>query len=129
MMVKFKDDSTRLQDEFKTEIDLRLQFLVLNLASFVYESFKKPVTITCLLRTPSENADLTGSNPQSAHLRGDGADIRSRDYSQPEIDQVIAYVKHHWGPVVHCIFHNPGGNAPHIHININWGFSAKNFKP
>lgn len=128
MMVKFKDDSSRLQDEFKTKIDLRLQFLLLELAAFIWDRWQKQTTITCLLRTPTENDALPGSNPQSAHIRGDAADLRTHNYTNIEVDEIVKYVKHHWGEVVHCIFHNPGGNAPHIHININWPFSTKNFK-
>ena len=127
MMVKFKDDNARLKDEFDTKIDCRLQFILLNLATYVYERFKKQVVVTCLIRTGAENAATAGSNPQSAHLRGDAADIRSFIYSEEEIQEIIAYLKHHWGPMIHAIFHNPGGNGPHIHININYAYSAKTY--
>ena len=126
MQVKFKDDSARLKDEFDSKVDHRLQYILTNLAGWIDANLNKELVITCLLRDATENAALPGSNPQSAHLRGDAADIRSRDFTTQEVDAIVAFIKKQWGPVVHCLFHNPGGNAPHIHLNINWPYSAKN---
>ena len=126
MALQFKDDSARLKEEFEGKIDLRLQLILRGLSGYVKSKFAKTLVITCLLRDAAENAALAGSNPQSAHLRGDAADIRSRDFTQAEINKILVYVKQLWGPLVHCIFHNPGGNAPHIHLNINWQYSARN---
>lgn len=126
MLVKFKDNLARLQDEFDSKIDHRLQYILTGLGSYVRARYGKDLVVTCLLRDAAENAALPGSNPQSAHLRGDAADVRSRDFTTQEVEAIVAHIKKQWGPVVHCIYHTPTGGGPHIHLNINWPYSAKN---
>lgn len=115
-MIQFKEP--RLLEEWETKAHPMLRAVVMEAEDFATKQFNSDMTITCIVRTPEENA-ADGGLPQSAHLTGRAADIRLLKTS----DQCQAFVEHlvkTWGPIVCALVHN-GGTGPHIHVNVNKG--------
>lgn len=119
-MLKFKDER-RLGNELQNVVDFRVKALLEDLAWFVRNTMQKDVVITCLIRTAEENKAVNGV-PNSAHLSGRAADIRSTIYTEEEIGVINAYLTKIWGPLVYFKWHN-SGSGMHIHININKAYA------
>lgn len=121
--MKFKTD--RIQQEYK---DLPKQNLYLVEVLTLLESFcrnhslAEPV-ITCIYRTPEENAAANGI-PNSPHCIWEGADIRSSIYNRDEITNIVYYLnglmayrpKGATKPL--ALYHSVRGSVPHIHIQV-----------
>jgi uncharacterized protein YcbK (DUF882 family) len=119
-----KEEVDRLTNEFRFKIDLRLQAVLFELATWMGRTLSKGVIVTCLLRTPEENAAVNG-RPYSSHLDGRAADIRTYLLSHPEIDKVIAHLNSVWGiEFLHTKYHDSGAGM-HLHININFPFKRE----
>ena len=119
-----KEESDRLVNEFRFKIDLRLQAVLYELATWTARTLSKSVVVTCLLRTPEENEAVNG-RPNSSHLDGRAADIRTYLFAKPEIDLIIKHLDEVWGSeFLHTKFHDPGSGF-HLHMNINFPFKRK----
>lgn len=124
-MLVFKPDNiNRLMDEFNKQIDPRLQTMARQLADRMWEKYRVDLMVTCIVRTPEENA-AAGGLPQSSHLRKDAIDFRSSNLTEEQANYAVAFVLATWGPVMHAIYEK-GGTAFHLHINLNWGYSLHN---
>ena len=117
----------RIQEEFETRMDPRTRIVNEDIADFVYREFNKPWTITCIMRTPAENAAVEGKEKTahyvdiSGYVRAD--DCRSRNFTKKEKREIIEHVNSVWNrfvEYVHIVHHN-SGHGEHFHININYG--------
>ena len=113
----------RLRQQFESEIDPKLQAVLLGCALYSYQHWGIQWVITSLIRTPEENEAL-GGRKNSSHLDGRAADNRSRNFTVEQITQLENYVKDTWGPMVHFVHHD-SGHGQHIHININRPYASK----
>jgi uncharacterized protein YcbK (DUF882 family) len=118
--MKFKHYD-RMHREWYRDIDARLAWILNDLDRFSRCISTKEVCITCLMRTPEENAAAGGSK-YSAHLVGRGADIRCRHYSEPEIEQILEFLKKSWPDELLYVKRHVG-TADHIHMNIRWKYA------
>ena len=113
-----KEEADRLLNEFRFKIDLRLQAILFELAVWMARTLSKGLIVTCLLRTVEENKAVNGL-PNSSHLDGRAADIRTYLLSKPEIDKLIAHLNAVWGiEFLHTKYHDSGSGL-HLHTNIN----------
>lgn len=128
-MLIFKDGANgpySLSVEFHTQLDPLTRFAVEDLQEVVSKRFGSDLTVTCVLRTPSQNEEVGGVK-QSAHIPGvDGigraVDLRSSSFTEAEKAFILKYMEKRWGPVVHFILHN-AGTAPHFHLNVNYQYA------
>lgn len=129
MLVEFKD--SRIKAEFDglplvdtdTRIDPRLRGVLLELGDWCVDEGIPVPFVTCILRSAKENTGTPGSNPQSAHLSGRAADLRTMHgrYLHEQVEKIVGHLKNTWGTVfLHVLYHDSGGGA-HIHLNINYG--------
>lgn len=87
--------------------------------------YKYGIVITDLLRSVARA--IRYGRPDSSHVYGRAADIRCYNYTPEQIKLIVAFLEHHWGPMIHVLHHDSGRGA-HIHININRGFSRERWK-
>lgn len=128
-MLVFKNypspEAYNLSEEFHTSLDPLARFAVEDLAAALDKQFGIPLTVTCVLRTPDENAAVGGIQ-KSAHIPGPdgfGRAVDLRLLPDPKAEAfILAYVALRWGPVVHFIRHN-AGTGPHYHMNVNYQYS------
>jgi uncharacterized protein YcbK (DUF882 family) len=119
-----KEEADRLVNEFRFKIDLRLQAVLFELATWMARTLSKGLIVTCLLRTVEENKAVNGK-PFSSHLDGRASDIRTYLLAKPEIDKVIGHLNAVWGiDFLHTKFHD-SGTGFHLHININFPFKRE----
>lgn len=97
-MIKFKDERCRTEWETSSELSSRLKMLIEMIALFVWLKFGKHITITQILRTAEEQAEYYKNDPayqkepfHSVHEFGRGVDIRSRDFTESEIKQIVDF--------------------------------------
>lgn len=104
----------------------RLYLLLHLLKDFVSLEFKKDLTLTEIYRTIEENSRIYSYLPEnerpksSVHCQWEGADIRSTDFTQIEIDKILKFLN--------CfkfrneksvgIYHQLRNGAPHFHIQF-----------
>jgi len=68
--------------------------------------FKKDVVVTCVRRTPEENA-AQGGIPNSPHTVWNAADLRSSTFSSTEIQKVVTFLN--------CLTYRAGKNTAMAH--------------
>lgn len=122
----------RIEDEFNGTatggivLDKRLRGILSEAHDWLINKGLPGIMVTCLIRTPEENAAQPGSNPKSSHISGRAADIRTVSYSKESIDALCEHLQDVWGKqFLHVLYHDSGG-GPHIHLNINY-FFARNW--
>lgn len=74
-MLKFKNDSQQLHDEFHHAITEPLRVILYNLAGYLESNHQKDLTLTSLIRT---------DNPASVHAYGRGADAETSNLTEQE---------------------------------------------
>lgn len=110
-----------LKQQFFHRIDGRVRAVYLDLSLYTLASFDKRIVMTCLIRTPEENK-AAGGYEFSAHLEEDefpcrAGDSRTHNFTDGEIEQIIAYLRRTWGDFLYVEYHE-SGTGPHLHINI-----------
>ena len=122
--MQFKDNDTKMVLQYCNEIDPKLRAVLLDIDFWLQRRHGIEVVVTCLNRTPTYNEKI-GGRPNSAHLDGRAADIRSFNLPADVLAGLITRVKSIWGDMVHIIHHD--GTAPHIHINVNRSFKSPEY--
>ena len=121
-MTEFKHPERMMRDLY-LGIDSRMVFMLYDLNAKFYERYGLQIVVTCLMRTQEENAAV-GGKKYSAHLRGEAADIRIRNFTQEQIDFILGHLRDSWHPAfLYCTRHT--GTADHIHLNIKWAYARK----
>lgn len=125
-MLHAKNDSQRIKDELiKLKIENRGLFdLILDLYHCAELLFDKDVIMTMIYRTQEEQESIygKGTKKKSPHQFYHAIDIRSRIYSQDEIDQMVNYINtkynednyYKWTTKVHEV----GNHGIHFHIQF-----------
>lgn len=136
--VKFKDDSTRLREEFKklNTRNKQLKELVEDLALWIKTQFNKELIVTHVLRTNEEQDRIyagtkRGSreydkNPWiSPHQVWTAVDLRTWFYTPEEIDKIVNYLNtkyketnyYRTTAMYHEVFNSKGeSHGTHFHI-------------
>ena len=121
--IQFKTD--RIASEYETLLDYRLRAMLLEQAHWQFNTFASPLIITCIGRTPEENAGVGGVE-HSAHLILPGhmvraADVRSWNIPITKMGLWLSRLLR-WNDklpgFVHAIYHS-ARTGPHFHVNIN----------
>ena len=83
-------------------------------------SNRLPMTVvTCIKRTPKENRDIYGYDRDSLHLDARALDLRTRQYTKTQLDDVIRFFETKcrdrkiWELVTRL-----HGTGPHIHVGL-----------
>ncbi len=119
--MKFK--TSLLATEFYgANLDARLRAVILELDLQAARKFAQELTITCVLRTPEEQAAFYPKNPKkpSRHLDrpSRAVDFRSLGLGSEVIDFLQAHVKV-WWPEFDFLINDRGAANPHIHVEID----------
>lgn len=124
-MLAFKTNRIRSEYAELPNKNPKLFELVVDLAQYVQDNFKLDLTLTSILRTPEEQADLYKQSAvkveKSAHLSWEAVDIRSLVFTKAEIDDICRYLNGKYKnangkPVAFC--HTVVGGAPHFHVQL-----------
>jgi len=125
MSINFK--SNRIRDEYTQLMgkNPKLFDIVTTLANHVKDKYEEDLTITCIYRSPEENEELYKNTPidkrpkNKPHTLWGALDIRSADFSLPEIKELENFINKRW-PKLNgsktAIYHVVDGGAPHFHI-------------
>lgn len=127
-MLLAKNDSERIKKEIG---DLRsknkpLLKLILDLYHYIEDTFDKDTIITMIYRTQEEQDNIYKDNEKykqrkfkSPHQFYHGIDLRSRIYTQDEIDHIVDYLNDKYNDSNYYKFtamcHNVG-HGDHFHI-------------
>lgn len=125
-MLHAKNDSQRIKNELielKTK-NRELFDLIIDLYHYADHHFKKDVIITMIYRTQEEQESIYGPGvkKKSPHQFWHAIDIRSRIYTQEEIDRMVSYLNgryngdnyYRWTTKVHEV----GNHGMHFHIQF-----------
>lgn len=120
--------SDRLNSDWESpRLDLTLRSIINDAASYMYRVWNDDIYITCLLRTPEEDAALY-HDPQhqpGVHVYGRGCDLSVRSYSLSEVNGLVNYVNENWQydparPMMLCALYedatHPDSSGAHIHL-------------
>lgn len=121
-MINFK--TPRIRDEFaQLPTKNPAMFDLLDrLNSWVANTYKKDITITCIYRTPEENDALYNGlleRPKgSPHVYWKAVDLRSRGFTQVELSAICAWLNAHFKNALKPVafVHALPNNAAHFHI-------------
>lgn len=117
-----------LRKTVKFQFRSRLGLIARALDYYCQFFFKKEITITHVLRTQEQQDSFYRDDPvykvkswKSVHQFGRGVDIRSMDFEEHEIKQIVDWVNMSFpygdGKHATCICHNVG-QGEHIHLQI-----------
>lgn len=125
-MLHAKNDSQRIKNELielKTK-NRELFDLIIDLYHYADHNFNKDVVITMIYRTQEEQESIYGSgySKKSPHQFYHAIDIRSRLYTQDEMNQMVKYLNerynknnyYKWTTKVHEV----GDHGMHFHIQL-----------
>lgn len=122
--MQFKDNESRMVLQYRNEIDPKLRAVLLDIDFWLKTIHNVEMVVTCLNRTAEYNSKI-GGRPQSAHLDGRAADIRTWNLGGGVVEELIERTQKVWGDMVHIIQHV--GTGPHIHLNINRAFKSPEY--
>jgi hypothetical protein len=125
MLPIFKTDRISKEWEELKTLNPRLRNILGQLTDYVDHEFKKQVVITCIYRSPEENAELYKDSVEPAwrpHTLHCGADLRSSIYTPAEITKMLSFLNHFtvWKGQRKCAaFHAITGNVLHFHVQVD----------
>lgn len=126
--MKFK--TSREEKEFE-QLPLKnpkLKMLLVNIDAYAIAFFSKEITITRIYCTKEEEdalyaEDMSKRPKVSPHEVWEAADLRSRVFTEDEIDKIVNYCntnwKYHDGSHPVALYHMIAGNTYHFHIQVN----------
>lgn len=118
--------SPRLAREWAEKAPAKLRDIILWIAMEAWPQENHiptpPLVITCILRTPEENAALK-ANPRSPHLAGLAVDVRNRDLNDRQKLDIVQRVNARWvydptRPEMKVCLLDDNGVA-HFHVQIH----------
>ena len=121
--MKFK--TKELDREFSqlTVENVKLTKIIYCIDFFCQAQFGKEITITHIFRTPEQHRALYSLTPNppasSPHMRWEAVDLRSSDFTKPEIDKMLSVLNQFtvYGGQRKCAIHHAiAGNVEHFHI-------------
>ena len=109
-----------LDEEFE-RVHPAVRAVVCELDQYLDENDLAPVVVTHALRSESSMAAIYGEDWKmkgrfSWHLVGRAVDIRNRDWTEDEIEKVVAWLTENW-PHAEVISHDIG-HGNHLHLGI-----------
>ena len=111
LTMRFKE--TILAYQYQNDIHPRLHGILLALSGFCWNSFRKEVTITSLVRV---------DNPKSVHFYGRGADVRSKIFTHQEKIEICYYLNtsfpYNKGDYKTCLLEYEDTDNEHFHIQV-----------
>lgn len=114
MAIKYK--VPKLETEFK-RLPEAVQRVVKELSLFVQEIGAGDVVITCVGRTPEENASVGGAE-NSLHLDYRACDIRNTEYKEKQNDQINSWLRQRCPKRAYELITKNHGTGPHIHLGL-----------
>lgn len=113
--MKFKTPS--LSSEFELSLDPRVRAVALELDRFMLSNFKKPLFLTCVGRTLTQQAKANPLLPRGPHTDHPcrAVDIRHFDLLPSEKKALTANVKK-WWPEMVWLEDDQGKQSPHFHL-------------
>lgn len=117
--IRLRRELEELRDKNKSLFDL-----LIDLDLYSIKNFEKEITVTHIFRTKQEHDDLyklTLNPPKtSPHMRWEAADIRSLDYTQDQVDDLLSYLNQskNTNGKPRAIYHKIPGNRFHFHIYV-----------
>lgn len=131
-MIKYKDESERLKKEHAAleKSNPGLCMLLQDMAAHVTNLYKKDLIITMIDRTQAEQDELYKNDPKykikkfkSPHMFNQALDLRSRGFTQKEIDELVKWLNDTYNKTNSCAWtaraHDIDGDGPqsmHFHI-------------
>lgn len=118
--MKFVSD--RVEREWlSSQLDARLKAIVSDVAAYARKRWKWEFTLTSIYRTPEEDAALQACG---IHCEWRAVDIRTRDRTAEEIEDIARYVNTKWTydperPRLQVCFKEIHGTAPHAHFQVH----------
>jgi len=124
-MILHKTPRLKKEHENLRHQNVALYGLLEALSAMVEGTLKKNITITHLWRSQEEHnglyaaTDLLARPKSSPHMRYQAVDLRSKDFTDKEIKDIVAWVNANYknpGGKVSALAHAIAGGAYHLHI-------------
>lgn len=120
--MQFKTDRIKSEFDQLNVKNPRLHALLIVLDQFAILELGHEITLTCILRTKEENDALYAATPvdqrpkNTPHCSWLAADLRSSDFTQDQINRLLALANQFkWQRTV-AICHAIAGNVMHFHV-------------
>ena len=117
--MQFKGNSQALLDQYQSnEVNPMLRVVCKTLDAYTFEYFKKRLVITSVLRTPRAQVDSCkkyGYRSRFEHTAGEAVDIRSRNLTEKEIEQILCFARSYIPGLCKLEYHLKGTGA-HFHL-------------
>ena len=125
MPIQYKEP--RIQQEFMSlgENNPTLQRLLYLASEYAELEFGKPIVLTCIYRSPAENAALYSASVEPTwkpHTLWLAADLRSSIYTPQEINKMLSVLNNvtvFGGQRKAAAYHEIAGNVYHYHIQCS----------
>ena len=117
--MRFKGNSQSLYDEFySNQVNPMLRVAYKTLDAYAYEFFGRYLVVTCVLREPEAQVDSCkkyGYKSRFEHTAGEAVDIRSRNLTEGEIEQLLSFAQSYLSGLCKLEYHLKGTGA-HFHL-------------
>ena len=120
-MIKFKTEREKLEYPLLQKNNIKLFFILNDVATYVANKFKKDIVVTEIFRTEEENLAIYGYQKSNVHMYWRGVDLRSSTFTPEEIEDVVAYVNKKYPydkKETHktALYHMVDNNSYHFHL-------------
>lgn len=117
--MQFKGISQALYDEFRSDqVNPMLRVAQRALDGYTWEYFEKHLVVTCVLRTPEAQVDSCkkyGYKSRFEHTAGEAFDVRSRNFIEKEIEQILCFARSYLSGICKLEYHTKG-TGKHFHL-------------
>lgn len=110
-----KFDTPRIQSEWP-DIHPDVRAEVEKLDAYCTKLGMPEVVVTCLHRTREENFEIYGEDKFSWHCVWSAADLRSREYTRPERDMLMEFIRKECGQPFWEVLEHDVGRGSHWHL-------------
>lgn len=117
--MQFKGNSQALKGQFESKNLNPMLYAVTHLLdAWIWKQFRKHLVITCVNRTPEAQVDSCrkyGYKSRFEHTAGEAIDIRSRNLTPPEIEDLLFFYESYLTWMCRLEYHVKG-TGPHFHL-------------